>query len=54
MYLRLLLLASALFGCKNGDDAGAANIQAPDLHVVSAGSEPRHRLRYHAKTGTQQ
>jgi len=53
MYLRLLLLAMALIGCKGSDDA-SANLGPPDLHIVSAGDEPRQLLRYQAVKGAQQ
>jgi uncharacterized protein DUF6263 len=51
MILRLLLIAAVVFGCKKGDDDGAA-VRAPDVHVVSAGQEPRQLLRYQAAKGT--
>lgn len=53
MHLRLLLIALAVFGCKQGDEAGK-RATAPDLQLVSAGNEPRQVLRYHAAKGTKQ
>jgi hypothetical protein len=50
MYLRLLLIAVALAGCKKAED----KVEAPDLQIVSAGSEPRRVLRYQAPKGTRQ
>jgi hypothetical protein len=49
MYPGLLLIAAVVFGCSKGEDAA---IRPPDLQVVSAGAEPRQRLRYHAAKGT--
>ncbi|HEY5944828.1 MAG TPA: DUF6263 family protein [Kofleriaceae bacterium] len=54
MHLRLLLIALAVFGCKQGDDAAGKRATAPDLQLVSAGNEPRQVLRYHAAKGTKQ
>jgi hypothetical protein len=51
MYLRLLLTAVAVFGCNRGE---AKKISPPDLQIVSAGSEPRRELQYHAVKGTRQ
>jgi len=51
MYLRLLLIAVAISGCKKGDDDASA-VKAPDLQIVSAGNEPRLRLRYQAPKGS--
>ena len=52
MNLRLLLIAVALFGCNKGQDDGKRS--PPDLQIVSAGSEPRRVLGYHAPKGTKQ
>jgi len=52
MYLRLLLIAIAVFGCNKGEDDGSKHVRPPDLHIVSAGNEPRQLLRYQAAKGT--
>ena len=51
MYLRLLLIAAACFGCKRDD---GAKVELPDLQIVSAGNEPRMPLHYRATKGATQ
>lgn len=53
MYLRFLLIAVAVIGCKQGEDGGK-RVGAPDLQIVSAGNEPRRLLRYQPTKGTKQ
>lgn len=52
MYLRLLLIALAVFGCHKGDDDSPKRTSRPDLHVVSAGNQPRRVVHYAAPKGT--
>jgi hypothetical protein len=53
MHSRLLLAALVFFGCKSRDEASSA-ARPPDLHIVSAGAEPRQHVRYQPAKGTKQ
>jgi hypothetical protein len=45
MYRSLLLASLTVLGCSKGE-GDAKTSSPPDLQLVSAGDEPRHRLRY--------
>ena len=51
MRLAVFLIAFALVGCNRGEDERTIR---PDLQIVSAGNEPRQRLRYQPTKGAQQ
>jgi hypothetical protein len=54
MHARLLLAVVVFLGCKSRPDADSSSSRSPDLHVVSAGVEPRQRARYRPTKGTKQ
>lgn len=54
MHRRLLLIALAVWGCSKGESDPTKHDRAPDLQLVTAGSEPRRVLRYQLAKGTSQ
>lgn len=54
MHRWLVVLALAAWGCGKGEREAPEHDRAPDLQIVSAGSEPRRVLRYALAKGTTQ